>query len=303
MLTRTTIAEGIWIDIENPSENEVHQIVGEFALHPLVHDALERPIYHSYIERYGEHLLLVVHTPTIDQRGDVKFRELDILIGKNVLITKRIRPYAHFDELREALTRGVHGTEKPITNIGNLLYVILDRIFDDIFAIIDSTENAIENIEDALFAGKETEMVPKISLLHRNVVDLRRAIGPAALTLEALLGHSGEFVANGSRMYLKDVIASSQRANDIVNSLRETIAALEQTNQALLSTKINQIVRVLTIFTASALPFTVISSMYGMNIILPSSGASNLGDFAMLFGLMFAVSGSMIAVFKMKKWI
>ena len=288
-----------WFDLSAPTLRELADISQELNLSPLAQETLKKPIRFPHIEHYGEHLLLVIQIPTaIPERRDVRNVGLDFLIGKNFLLTHHFDTLPFLEKLTESISQEKERSSEQDT--GHLLYLILEEAFKKIFEGLEGLEDVIEAVEEGLFEGREREMVAEISIAHRNVIDFRRALSPARPVWEALLSEGREFFSPKTLPYLRRITATLRRIDNLLGAHMETISALEQTNQAILSSRINEIVKVLTVITATAIPFTVIGALYGMNVPLPSFGS---GDFWILVGLMTILSAAMFTFVRLRRWI
>lgn len=302
MIYKISAPQFIWVDLEKGSPDEITQVIQEFGMHPLVQLELERPARFPRIEQYGEHILVIIQIPFLDEKiHDIKAGELDIVIGKNIILTWSTTPIAAIQRVKEMMAREEDREKIFKSEVGFLLYTILFRIFEDVMPLLDQVESTIEQIEEGLFEGKEQELVPLVSLAHRNVIDLRRALYPAKPVIESLVSEEKGFFDKHSLVYLRTILTLEKRIAHVLDMHRETLMALEQTTQAIFSTKRNEIIRILTVVTAIPLPFIIVASVYGMNVKFPLVGAH--GDFFLLLGIMFALSGLMAVVFRMRQWI
>lgn len=299
MVTKISAPTFTWTDLEQAASDVITKTVKELQLHPLLAGELTRITRVSKIERYGEAVLLVFQIPYVTSRGDIKSHELDFVVGKTFLITSSSAPIPAVEHFRKRLTNPRVRERYFSRDTGALLYAILIRVFNRILPMMDDLEQGVEEIEEGIFEGKEQTLITKISLIHRNIIDLRRALSPARPVLEAFVYETREWFDPHTVLQLRRLSGTSQRVSHLLDAHRETIAALEQTTQAIFSTKISRILLALTVLTATALPFTVISSIYGMNVELPGAPES----FWPLVGAMATTSFTMFALFRLRKWI
>lgn len=295
-----------WIDIEGPTNKDVNYLRKNFNFHPLVLEELIPPSYRSRVDHYGQYLFLILHVPFLNKETrEIKSRELDIIVTKDALITSRYHSVlplkALFDQCdlyEEARIEYMNQTT------GHLLYHILERIIEYILPRLDFLEEKIDEIEDEIFHGKEKEMVTEISIIKRAVIDFRRVVKPQQDLTQSLLKRGVEFFDKKLEPYLFDLRGGYSKIWHTLENQRETIEALEDTNQSLLSTKTNEVMKVLTVFASIAFPLTLLASIFGMNVNLPFAGEPGSGlDFWIVSFIMIMTTIVLIVYFKKQKWL
>ena len=158
------------------------------------------------------------------------------------------------------------------------------------------------NIEKDIFRGKEKEMVLEISLVKTDIINFWRIIEPQKGTLESLANEGTKFFGEKSSAYFSDVLGTFGQTWNSIKTYKETILALEDTNQSLLSSKINEIMKVLTTFSVVFLPMTLLASMWGMNFRqIPFIDSDN--GFYLITGIMVLILGLMLLYFRKRHWL
>ncbi|EKE15969.1 MAG: hypothetical protein ACD_11C00061G0003, partial [uncultured bacterium] len=152
-----------------------------------------------------------------------------------------------------------------------------------------------------VFNGKEKEMVFEISVVKRDILNFRRTLKPQRSVLESLLQKDGLFIPEDTKPYFSDLIGTNIRLWNSLESNKETIESLEETNNSLLSNKLNITMKVLTIFSAVMLPMTVYSNILAMSADIPFG--KNPHAFAIHVSIMLFLSLLTISAFKTKKWL
>lgn len=292
-----------WVDIKDPTEKDIRYLKREFNLHPLVLGELIPSGHRPKVESYKKYLFMIFHYPVYSkERRETRPRELDIIITKNILITshyKSILPLrALFDECNiYSETRKKYMTQ----NAGYLLFLLLSGFWKNCLIKLDRIETRIESIEKEIFKGKEKEMVSEISVVKTDIINFWRIVEPQGEILESLSKEGTAFFGESFSPYFSDIIGTYSQAWNSLRTYKETILALEDTNQSLLSTKINDVMRVLTIFSVILLPLTLIASIWGMNVALPF--AESPAGFLIVAAMMLFLMGFMLIYFRKKKWL
>lgn len=184
---------------------------------------------------------------------------------------------------------------------GYLLFYILDSLLKNCLTKTVRIGQKIDRIEKGIFEGKERKMVRVISLARADIINFRRIINPQKEIFESLLKQGAAFFGKDLLPYFSDLLGSFTRVWDALVTYQEAISALAETNQSLLSTKTNEEIKILTIFSVIVLPLTLIASIWGMNVSLPFQ-ATRFG-FIILSLIMVTGLVLMIVYFKKKKWL
>jgi magnesium transporter len=288
----------IWLDIENPNKNTMQFLRGHFNFHPLdIEDCLsviERP----KLDEYDDYFFLVLHIPLfIKQTRRLIPFTVNIFIGNNFLVTvhqglcKPIQTtYDHLIEDQSILERGS----------GYLLHRILDALIDYNFPILNRIYRNIQNVEDDIFKKPSTKNVRTILLIRTNILTFRNIVFPQRKLLKTLEIKDMDFLIEALEVYFSDLVDHIEKIWDTLENYKELVEGVHEAHQSLLSNKINDIMRTLTIFSVVILPLTLISGVYGMNIGLPLM--SFPWAFFIIIATMIIISIGMLIYFKFKDW-
>ena len=276
-----------------------------FGWHPLdVEDVLskrQRPKVDDYLD--DGYLFGVLHFPAYDKNVQrLNAGELDFFIGPDYLVTisnVELLPVTRlFSRLQddERLRDNLFGKGS-----GRLLYEILDDLYDYCFPILDKIAYKLESIEDDIEDLRSEEIVTDISKVKQEIISYRKIIKPQRPALCLLERHIELFLPEELELYFDDLVDASERIWDLLDNYKEVVEALESTNESVISHRQNDVLRVLTIFSVVLLPLTLISGIFGMNVLFP--GEHTHTAFWVIVGLMIATIASMVAFFKYKRWL
>ena len=184
-----------------------------------------------------------------------------------------------------------------------LLYRILHRILEDTAKKTSKIDRKLTLIEESIFKAKERKMLVEISLTKADIIDFWRIVRPQKGIFTSLRDNAADFF-HGEHYtpYFSNLRNNWARIMSTLIIAKETINSLEQTNNALLTDKTNEIVKLLTIFAVIVFPLSLLAAIFGMNTkYLPIVGLP--GDFWIVTGFMLAGTLFMIVLFKRKKWL
>lgn len=292
-----------WIDFEDPQKDDITYLQENFNIHPLAIEELITPTYQPKVVQYDGCLFFSIHIPLFDTKLRTTYPgELDIIITKEHLITSHkhtIYQLTAFFELLEKSEgkRRLYLEHGP----GKLLHHILEILLNSCFPKLDHITEKLDFIEMQVFSGKEKEMVLEISVLKRDILNFRRTLKPQRSIIESLIQHDHPHIPKELFVYYQDLIGTNIRLWNLLESQKETIEALEDTNNSLLSNKLNQTMKVLTIFSAILLPLTAYSNMMSMNAAVPFIG-NDFGFWIHLF-IMGVISIVTFCIFRWRRWL
>jgi magnesium transporter len=294
-----------WIHLDAPPLDVAQELAQRFGWHPLdVEDVLskrQRPKVDDYADE--GYLFAVLHFPAYDpaiQRLNAV--ELDVFVGPDYLVTLpsvKLRP---LDGLFQRCEQDEAFREQLFSKgSGRLLYEVLDDLFDYCFPILDKIGHKLDVIEDVMFEGKAEEVVRDISNVKQEIISYRKIIKPERSTLRVLERHVERFLPEELELYFDDIVDAAERIWDILDNYKEVIEALEDTNEAVISHRQNDILRVLTVFSVVLLPLTLITGFFGMNVHFP--GVGTVWAFWTIFAGMATTLIGLLAFFRFKRWL
>lgn len=292
-----------WIDFEDPADDDITYLQENFNIHPLAIEELITPTYQPKVVQYGNCLFFSVHIPLFDAEHRTTYPgELDIILTDHHLITSHKQQIYQigkfFSELDKSEgKRRLYYEKTP----AHLLHHLLEILLNSCFPRLNHIAEKLDFIEGQVFAEKEKEMVFEISVLKRDILNFRRTLKPQRSILESILQKEHPFIPSEMKIYFQDLIGTNIRLWNILESQKETIEALEATNNSLLSNKLDLTMKVLTIFSAILLPMTVYSNMLAMSAQIPFGHSPNA--FWIHASLMMLLSLITITIFRVKKWL
>jgi magnesium transporter len=294
-----------WVNIERPTPLECAWLEEQFDFHALdLEDVLSRN-QRPKIDEYPEYLFIVLHFPVFDRTvGRLNAGELDIFVGPDFLVTLPNQPLQPVEYLFERCRQKEELREQLFARgSGYLLYRIVDDSFDYCFPMLRKIGNKLDALEDDIFEGRSEEVVRDLSNVKQEVINFRKVVRPQRTVLGDLENVKGRFLAPDLdlEIYFDDVVDAHERIWDMLENYKEVVEGLEDTNESVISHRVNEILRVLTAFSVIILPLTLIASLWGMNVGVPGEGDHE--DFFVIVGAMLVLLVSMLAYFRGRGWL
>lgn len=292
----------IWTHLEKPVPDDILEVAKNCGLHPLVAEELLRPTFHPKIEIYDSYIYLVLHFPRFDAHDSSHDAEIDFIIGKDFFITTQYTRMPALERFVSECQTDKRKSKQYLTSTGELLYYLLSDLFINSFQELEKIDKVISSMENIIFKERNRDYVENISLLRREILDFRRIIHPQQSVLQTLEEEGKTFFGKNMHPYLNHIIGDYLRIWHILENHKETIEALHETNESLLSLRTTEITKNLTIMAFIILPLTLVANIFGMNVsFFPIVGSPY--DFWIIVGIMIVGIAGMFIFFKWKKWI
>jgi magnesium transporter len=300
----TIEAHGLrWINIERPGPIDRAWLEEHFEFHPLDYEDVGSRNQRPKIDEYPDYLFIVLHFPVFDKTvGRLNAAELDMFVGPDFLITLPNRPIPPVDYLFERCDSSDEMRESMMSKgPGYLLYKIVDDCFDYCFPMLRKMGNKLERIEEDLFLGRSEDSVRDISNAKQEIINFRKIIRPQRPVLGDLERNKQRYLAADMEIYFDDIRDASERIWDMLENYKEVVEALDDTNESLISHRVNDVLRVLTAFSVVILPLTLIASIWGMNVGVPGEGSTTA--FWLIIASMVALLTGMLTYFRRRGWL
>src|SRR5215211_5123042 len=290
-----------WLHIDEPGPPEAAVLAERFGFHELdIEDVLSKR-QRPKIDEYPEYLFVVLHFPFYDKTVQrLNAAELDVFLGQDFVITLpnvELHPVTHL--FRRCESDDERRDELFSQGSGYLLYHVLDDLFDYCFPILDKIGHKLDAIEEDIDEDRSEQVVRDISKAKQEIIAYRKIIKPERATLRVLERYTQRFLPEDLDLYFDDLVDASERIWDLLDNYKEVVDALEATNESAISHRQNDVLRILTVFSVILLPLTLISGIFGMNVLFP--GHETHEAFWIIAGLMIGVIVTMVAFFKYKR--
>lgn len=292
----------IWIDMESPSGAEEEILLNLFHFHPLTVEDCRETRNYPKVEEFPGYMYFIVHGVKADTSPDhFNTIELDAFLGPNYVITYHHDMFRSINNVKKLLSTSPVACQR---GPAFLLHQILDQIVDFYSPVLDDFDERIAKLEDDIFTLNRPNkaILEEIMDLKRGVLRLRRI---SSRQMEVILRTSrGEFALIPAPLlpFYRDIYDHIMRVTDLAESYRDLISGSLDAYMSVVSNRMNEIMKVLTIFSAIMLPLTFIAGLYGMNF-------DNLPElhwaysYFVVLGIMLIVALGMLVFFWRRGWI
>ncbi|TQR82849.1 magnesium/cobalt transporter CorA [Mycobacterium hodleri] len=296
----------VWIGLHEPDERQMQAVADVFGLHELaVEDAVhahQRP----KLERYDNTLFLVLktimyveHESVAKAREIVETGEIMIFVGPDFVVTVRHGDHGGLAKVRKRMDSSpANCALGPYA----VLHAIADHVVDHYLEVTDLVEFDIDAMEENVFSPTSETDIEHIYLLKREVVEMRRAVGPLNLALQRLGSDHNDLISKEVRRYIRDVVDHNTQASDRIASYDEVLSSLVQAAVGKVSMQQNMDMRKISAWVAIAAVPTALAGIYGMNFEHMPELAWTYG-YPMVLLVMATVCSGLYFTFRRNHWL
>lgn len=288
-----------WTDFSAPNDDEIKQMEQEFKFHPLAMEDCILLKQRSKFDDYQDYIFVVLNCLSdTDNDDDVEVQQLGIFIGHGYIVT------FHYEEIEPLKTVKRYVEKKPETiskGVDYILYLIIDAFIDNYFLLLDNIDNRYNRLEDDILANHIKTDINELFILKRSLLNIRKVLTPHREMINALIRYEGIFIQGENRIFYMDAYDNLMRIFDFLDTYRELVTGSQEIYLTVVSNKMNEIMKTLTVIATIMMPLTLISSIYGMNFDNMPELHWEYGYFWVM-GLMFITAMGMVMYFRSKKW-
>ena len=273
----------VWVDLIDPTADELECVREEFGLHPLAMEDAAKHGQRPKLEQYPTHAFLVAYSKDL--------AEVDLFIGRNWVVSVRERnddgKAWEPDGYRARAERAASQRQK----VGFFVYILLDTLVDGYFEAGDEFEDRVEAFEERVLTEQlhdEGEIQGELLTLRRQLVEVRRVVMPLREVVATLMRGDVDWVDEPTRLHLQDVLDHLLRAAEQLDSQRELVGNAVDAHLAIISNRMNHVMKRMTSWGAILLGSTLVAGIYGMNF-------EHMPELAWRFGYPFAL-GLMVTI-------
>jgi magnesium transporter len=251
-----------WLDLQDPSDEEVEQLRRIFGFHPLALEDVSNFNQRPKLDDYGDYAFLVFYgAHQTDAPGDRELREVHMFVSGQYLITIRREELPALDEQRDKIDGSVVHSEQF------LIYRVLDALTDSFFPLLSAMDDEIDDVEDAVIERPTDELLQRIFALKRDLVSMRKVVTPQrdifARSIDQLAELPG--LQLDERDYFRDIYDHLIRISDLIDSYRDLLSGATDLYLSTVANRQNEVMKQLAIVATIFLPLTFITGFFGQN--------------------------------------
>ncbi len=295
-----------WVDVQGLGNG---QVVQEFAdllgIHPLAASDVVNVGQRPKVERYEEHLFVVLRMALLDPDQRLRWEQVSMFLGRDYVLTFQ----ESYGDCLEPLRTRIRNGRKRIRSSGAdyLACTIIDAIVDGFFPVLERYGDLLEDLEHRILQTQDRHVLQDLYLTKRDLAGFRRATWPLRDALSQLLRDDEAPLTDMSRLHLRDVADHTMQVVEVNESYRELSASLVDVHLSIIGQRTNEVMRVLTVVSAIFIPMTFVAGIYGMNFDTNAPG--NLPELTWPYGYVYfwlvcaAMAVSLLLLFRRLGWL
>ena len=289
-----------WINIDGIHRTDIIDKIGNiYGLHPLVSEDILNTGQRPKFEDYTDYIYVVLKM--LQQIKDEALAEqISIIIGKNYVLSFQETSGDVFQNIRDRIRNGKGRIRKMGSDY--LAYCLIDSIVDNYYTVLEKLGDRLEEIEDNVVKDPSPEILRIIHSMKRELIFLKKSIWPLREVIGNLNRAESNLIKKSTAIFTRDLYDHTIQVIDTIESFKDMNSGMLDIYMSSVSNKMNEVMKVLTIFAAIFIPLTFIAGIYGMNFNYMPELGWQWGYFTVI-GVMVFVGILLLSYFKIKKWI
>ncbi len=303
MIKSYSYKELTWHDLESPTREEIAALTEKYLLSDIVANDLSTPTMKPRVDLYDHYMYLILHFPSLKSKYKGAAQEIDFVIGRNFLITSRYKKLDSSHAFSKIfLPEHIFHTTSNHTHAGYLFFTVIQELYHDMVDELQSINDSLVAIEKNIFKGKEKKLVIEISMVSRDLLDFKQATNLHKSVLDSFSSAAKTFFGVKFDFNISAITNEYYKVHTALEDSKDFLEELRRTNDSLLSTKQNEIMKTFTVLAFIFLPLSFIASVFGMNIdTMPL--VSQPYSFFIILAMMATLGFSIYGVAKYKEWL
>ncbi len=293
--------DAVWVDLDAPTDAELAMLSDPFHFHPLAIEDCLTPEHQPKVEDFGGYLFLIFRgidlNPPVAEYQTLK---LAAFLGSNYLVTYHRRRMHSVSAVQDRY--GQESGRGLFRGPDHLLYEILDHLIEHYFPVLENLEAEIDSIENELFADCGPETLDRVLSTKRRVQEIKRTLAPHREVFTRIGRDAFPVIAQPTVVFYRDLYDSTVRLTETADSYRDLLTNLFDAYLSVVGQRLNEVMKVLTVFATILLPLTVIVGIYGMNFDHMPELHWRYGYFV-VWGVMVTITGGMLWYFRRSGWL
>jgi len=297
-----TSSSTTWLNIDGIHDISLMEQIGRlYGVHPLTLEDVLNTTQRPKTEAFDGYLFIVLKMLHYDTEKDrISSEQISLILGKTFLITFQEDIGDVFTPVRERIRKG-----KGRIRTGGcdyLAYALIDAIVDNYFVILEKVGQRLETLEEMIDENPDADMLEEIHAIRHDLIYLRKQVWPLREIIAHLQKDGTPFVGEAVGPFLRDVYDHTIQAIDTIESFRDILSGMQDLYLSIISNRMNEVMKVLTIIATIFIPITFVAGIYGMNFTYMPELAWRWG-YLFVWIIILAIIIAMLVFFRHRKWV
>jgi magnesium transporter len=290
-----------WVSVSGLHDTELIKQIGEkFSIHPLVLEDILNTETRPKIEMTDDYIFIAMKMLTYNNNeSEIVTEQVSFILGDTFVFSFLEKSDNIFNPIKDRITNNYGRVRKQASDY--LFYALMDVVVDQYFLLLEQIEQNIESLDDEVITNADRSQIEKIYNLKNKLLLTRRSVWPLRELFTRLMREESKLINKKIVPYLRDLLDHTIQITETIELQREITNGLMETHLSMMSYKMNEVMKVLTVIATIFIPLTFIVGIYGMNFPNMPELEWPWAYFA-LWGVMICVVLFMLFYFKRKKW-
>jgi len=272
-----------------------------FSLDPMILEDIVNTQSRSKLHEFDDYLFLPMNVLGVDSNtNEITTERISLLLAKNGVISFQENEIKILSPLKERISQGKGLARQRKSDY--IFYRLIDIIVDNYFLVTEHLAEKIEELQEKILQDPNTGEHEEIYSLKREIGFVKRTISPLRECISNVIKADSDLVSESTQNYFRDVYDHLINLIETLDSQRETINDFLNLYMSAMSNKMNEVMKVLTIFASIFIPLTFIAGVYGMNFEIMPELEWKYG-YLIAWGVMLFVAILLLVYFRRKKWL
>ncbi len=293
----------LWLDLIDPTEEEIIILSEEFKFHELAIEDCLFPQSQPKVDDFDNYIFIIIQgvkKHIEDDSEELKTVDLNIFFGKNFVVTVHEEP---IKSIIGIFTRCKQNPMFMAKGSDFLLHAIIDGVVDSYLPLLEEIDDKIEKVEDEILTNPTQSAMNDIFLLKKEILAIRKIIGPQRAMIGLLSRRDIPFIKANTLIYYRDIYDHLVRIGDTIDTYRDLSTNILDIYLSGTSNRLAGVMKVLTLIATITMPLTLITSYYGMNIKLPEFTWGTIQSMSFVGALLMGTTLGLLLFFRHRKWI
>ena len=288
-----------WLEVLSLNDETLIKGVGErFNLHPLVVEDILTTNHMPKLEEHDDYLFLILNGMSLSKNNQLEVKQFSFILYEDTVLSFQPVETSIFDEVIAKLK---DGTRIRKNQADDLLYTLTDTVIESYFPLIEALGEKIDELEDAVLEDPTKDILTAIHHLKKELIHIRKTLWPMRNAVSSLSKNDYAWIDEKTLYYFRDVYDDIVQLIDLTETYREICSGILDTYLSSIGNKTNDIMKVLTIYSAIFIPLSFLAGVYGMNF-------THFPELNWTYGytgfwvVSIIITGLMLLFFKKKKW-
>jgi magnesium transporter len=287
-----------WIQIRGLGDAKLIEDIGtHLSINPLVLEDIVNTHQRPKFDEYDDYVFSVSRQIYFNEDNELSNNQFSALVKKNLIISFEETHAEHFEAVKTRLAggKGAIRTAGP----GYMCYALSDTIIDTYFVLLAKVGDELDAIEDRLYADADKSIMFDTQQLKRTLIILRRITWPERDKINDILRTENPLVTAEVKMFLRDAYDHCIQVMDLIENYKEIASSVIDLYLSMVSNRMNEIMKVLTIISVIFIPLTFVAGIYGMNFarvdpVTNKAMPDNMPELYSSHGYYYALAGMAI---------